>query len=99
MQSQALSSLAKARPVATVFFRFSHRNNQNEYLPVQEQKDIVNKTRKTILDCQKNHALRLVVECMSLGVKTVRASQTRLEFFDVYSIVDQISADEAELAA
>ena len=66
---------------------------------MQEQKDIVNKTSKSILDCQKNHALRLVEECMSNRIETVSASQTRLEFFDVYSIVDQISVDEAELAA
>ena len=34
LRKQALEELAKARPVATVFFRFSHRDDKNKFLLV-----------------------------------------------------------------
>lgn len=37
LKSQALDELSKARPVATVFFRFSHRDSKtNKFLKVEE---------------------------------------------------------------
>lgn len=34
LKSQALDEISKARPVATVFFRFSHRSEQNKFLRI-----------------------------------------------------------------
>ena len=98
MQNHALSSLSKARPVATVFFRFSHRNEHDDFLTVNEQKIAVNATRTTILDCQKNHALRLVEHCMDNQVEEVKnsISQTSLQFYDVYSMIDQQAMSEGK---
>lgn len=80
MQNHALTSLSKARPVATVFFRFSHRNEHDDFLTVNEQKIIVSTTRTIILDCQKKHALRLVELCMGNRIEDVKnsISQTSL---------------------
>jgi hypothetical protein len=46
MQKQAIK---KARPTATVFFRFSHRNECKETLSINEQKEKVKEVIKTIL--------------------------------------------------
>ena len=91
LQSQALDELAKARPVATVFFRFSHRDDENNFLLVHKQKNLVNEVRTQIIDCQKEHTARLVEDVINFGIDTVksRVSQTFLDFFDVYSIIDQ----------
>lgn len=91
LQAQALDELSKQRPVATVFFRFSHRNEKNKFLAVHEQKILVNDTRKRILSCQKAHTSHLVEDAIVHGIDTVklRLSQTFLNFFDVYSVVDQ----------
>jgi len=51
LQKQALDELSKARPVATVFFRFSHRDENDEFMLVHKQKEDVDHTRKTILEC------------------------------------------------
>ena len=34
LKTQALDELSKARPAATVFFRFSHRDENNQFLLV-----------------------------------------------------------------
>ena len=91
LQNQALDELSKARPVATVFFRFSHRDDDNKFLLVTKQKSIVNEVRESILNCQKSHTAQLVEDAIEFGIEVVkhRVPQTFLNFFDVYSIIDQ----------
>lgn len=91
LQAQALDEISKARPVATVFFRFSHRDDSNNFLLVKKQKSIVNELRQVIVSCQKEHTSKLVEDAINFGIVTVksRLSQTFLNFFDVYSIIDQ----------
>lgn len=36
LQAQALDELSRQRPIATVFFRFSHRGDKNKFLAVHE---------------------------------------------------------------
>ena len=45
------------------------------------------------MNCQKEHTTGLVDQAMSYGIAAVknRTSQTFLNFFDVYSVVDQKS--------
>ena len=50
-KKQALDELSKARPVATVFFRFSHRDDQNAFMLVEEQKSLVEEIRRSIKSC------------------------------------------------
>lgn len=96
LQKQALDELSKARPVATVFFRFSHRDDKKQFLKVQQQKQIVAQVQQTILQCQKEHTQRLVEDATTYGIDTVkhRVSQTFLNFFDIYSVIDQQAMSE-----
>lgn len=69
-----------------MFFRFSHRNECKETLPLAEQKAKVNSVIKTILRNRDEYQERVIEDLLKFGPNplTQCRSKTFLNFFDPY---------------
>ena len=101
IRKQALEIIQSAKPYASVFFRFSHRDAKNVTLTVTQRKQQVAQVADSILGCRKEYTRRLINDAVDLGIAALRArvSQTYLGFFDIYSPLQVMQQSEAKLAS
>lgn len=81
--------LKKVKPAATVFFRFSHRDEHKNALSVTEQKE---KVKSVITSIMAHHARlqdAMIDEIIENGPKILaqHRSKTFMNYFDAYSSI------------